>query len=179
MPTIANIAIEPRNVTWNSVDLGCIDGDISIGGFDVSSVDVTCHQYGTTVLDKLVNGLGQQTVTMTFKEVTVANLEAFFEDALGGSKTPGGGTKVIGQGTDLVGLSMKSKAAKLVLSPVGATDETGDYCFWLALPKVDTITVSGENPKTVAVTFEIFPDLTKDEKINRFVIGDHTQTLTP
>ncbi len=79
-----------------------------------------------------------------------------------------------GNSKDFTG--MLGDAAKLVLHPVVNDDDDydGDVAFWKAYPMLKSIKQSGENPKTVSVTFKIFPDLTKPAAIRLFAFGDHT-----
>lgn len=89
--------------------------------------------------------------------------------------TPGS-SDLVGWGGSKDFTGMLSDAAKLVLHPVvnDDADFTGDLAFWKAYPMVGSIVQSGENPKTVSVTFKVFPDLAKENAIRLFVLGDHT-----
>lgn len=71
---------------------------------------------------------------------------------------------------------MLADAAKLVLHPVAnaAGDYTGDIAFWKAYPMLGSIVHSGENPKTIGVTFKVFPDSSKADAVRLFAYGDHT-----
>lgn len=72
--------------------------------------------------------------------------------------------------------SMLGDSQKLVLHPVAnaAGVYTDDLCFWKAYPMLSSIVQSGENPKTVSVTFKIFPDSSKADAIRLFTVGNHT-----
>jgi len=79
-----------------------------------------------------------------------------------------------GKTKDFFGMLADSK--KLVLHPVtkAAIDLTADFAAWKAYPIIGSIVQSGENPKTVSVTFKIFPDASKPDGLRLFAIGDHT-----
>jgi hypothetical protein len=79
-----------------------------------------------------------------------------------------------GKSKDFTG--MLGNAAKLFLHPIvnDDVDETGDLVFWKAYPMVGSIVQSGENPKTVSVTFKIFPDTSKADAIRLFALGAHS-----
>lgn len=70
--------------------------------------------------------------------------------------------------------SMLSGSQKLVLHPqvLAATARTRDITFWKAYPMLSSIVHSGENPKTVQITFKIFPDLDRAAAIRLFALGD-------
>ena len=72
--------------------------------------------------------------------------------------------------------SQLADSFKLVLHPVvkDADDLTGDVAFWKAYPMVSSIVQSGENPKTVAIEFKVFPDSSKPKAIRLFAYGDHS-----
>lgn len=91
--------------------------------------------------------------------------------------TTEGSSNLTGWGSSKDFTGMLADSAKLYLRPVvnvAAGVATGDLAFWKAYPMVGSIVQSGENPKTVSVTFKIFPDLSKDAAIRLFVLGDHT-----
>lgn len=82
---------------------------------------------------------------------------------------------VVGWGKSKDFLSTADNAEKLVLHPVAlsSSDLSKDLAFWKAYPLLNSIVFSGENPKTAAVSFRIFPDLTRQEAVRLFIIGDH------
>jgi hypothetical protein len=172
---IANIKIEPVKVLLNAVDLGCCDGDISFSPTE-ESIDITCHQSGMQILDRLRTAINYE-VSMVLKEVSTAQLDALFAYA-GQTYTPSGGVAVIGVGTKKVGSSMIADAKKLILRPVNqpaSPDEyTRDHTWWKAYPVINNVTFSGENPVLVDVTFTIFRDETKVTDADIYVFGDTT-----
>ncbi len=87
-----------------------------------------------------------------------------------------GASQLTGWGMSQDFTGMLADSQKLVLHPVAIADNvyTSDIAFWKAYPMVSAITQSGENPKTVTVSFKIFPDLDKSSAIQLFALGDHT-----
>lgn len=90
--------------------------------------------------------------------------------------TTAGASTLSGWGSSKDFTSMLADSKKLVLHPVvnAANDYTGDLAFWKAYPMLSSIVQSGENPKTVEVTFKIFPDSSKPAAIRLLAFGDHT-----
>jgi len=175
---VENVKLRPSTVTFGGVALGCTDGDLEITLPTLNSVDITCHQEGSNVLDQIVTGYGPLETTVVIKEVTLANLEKLLEEGLGGSFTPVAGTKVIGFGKDKQFQSLLALAQELRFSPVGALDNTNDFVFWKAIPIMESVTRSGENPEVASVTFRVYPDATKQDAINIVKIyGDDSQNL--
>lgn len=176
--TTSNMRVEPMNVTWNTTDLGGLDGDISFS-FNVTTVEVTAHQYGSQVLDEITTGKTVEAISMTLKETDAVKVEALIA-ATGASFTPASGTEVVGLGTDDNFKVLSSIAQKLVLHPARLADSdlSKDICFWKTVPIVKAFTFSPENVATLELEFKVFPDFTKEESVNIFVIGDHTQDFT-
>lgn len=160
-------------------DVGCIDGDIEMSA-EVSTVDITCHQEGAGLVGSLINGKTIE-VTINFKETSAAQLKKIMRQG-GGTFTPPGAsaTEVVGWGTGNNFQNTFNLASKLRLHPVAldASDKTQDWNFWKVFGTAGDITFSGENPFVVPVTFQVFPDTTKNARINYFMIGDGSQTLT-
>jgi hypothetical protein len=172
--TLANITVKPSTVTWNSTELGYTQGDIQFS-FEEQAVDITTHQTGTEILDKIRTGTNIE-MTVTLLETSATQLQTLLEIG-GGSNTPGGGTKVSGWGSSQRFTGMLADSQKLVISPLGAVDETGDFGAWKAYPMLSSITISSENPRNVELTFHIFEDSAKVAAVNKFFFGDHTQDL--
>ncbi len=87
-----------------------------------------------------------------------------------------GANALVGWGSSKDFTSMLADAKKLVLHPVknAANVLMGDVAFWKAYPMIESIVHSGENPKTVSLTFKIFPDSSKPAAIRLFCLGDHS-----
>lgn len=164
----------------SAAEVGFTDGDIEISQ-ETSYVDVTSHQTGSEVNSQISTG-SSMSVTINFKETTMEQLKKILL-AEGDSKIPdgsGSGAEVFGKGTAQQFKQTFARAQKLLLHPVvlASSDLRRDITFWKAFPKVNSLTYSGENIFTIPVEFMIYPDYSKDPKINKMVFGDSTQTLT-
>jgi hypothetical protein len=157
------------------LDLGYLDGDIEVT-FEEQQLDITAHQTGTTVLTALRQGLVNE-VSLTMKEYDLEKYRELMLGTAGGTDTPGGGTEVFGWGTGTLVQNTFVKSRRLVLHPVtkDVADYSGDLCFWKAYALPDTLTISGENPKTLGLKFKVYRDDAKPEAINQFVFKDWTQ----
>jgi len=159
-----------------SLDLGYLDGDIEVT-FEESVNDITAHQTGTTILASLRQGLINE-ISLTMKEISdLAKVKELMLGTAGATYTPSGGTEVMGWGTESLGANTIVKARRLVLHPVShGVAKTKDMCFWKAYALPDTLTISGENPKTLGLTFKVYRDDSKPEAVNQFIFGDWSQT---
>lgn len=158
-----------------STNLGLLEGDISTS-FEETTFEVFAHQYGTTLLSDLRQGVSVE-VSMTMQESDPAKLKAVFASAAGGTHTPIGGTELWGWGTSKLGTSTIVQARRLVLKPVNAVDESETLCFWKAYAKPDALVISGENPQTTSVAFKIYRDESKPAAISYYSYGDYTQLV--
>lgn len=158
-------------------DLGCIDGEIEVA-FEESFIDVNCHAEGTTPVAQLKTGVGNVEVSMSLEETTKAQMKKMFTKS-GGSFIPDNGTEVFGMGTFKNFENMFKYATKLRLHPVRLLDgdRSEDWTFHKAMPNLEGLTFSGEEVFTLPVTFKVFPDATKDPRVNYFSIGDSSQSL--
>jgi hypothetical protein len=158
-----------------SLELGYLDGDIEVT-FEEQTLDVTAHQTGTTVLTGLRQGLVNE-ISLTMKEADMDKYKEFMLGTAGATDTPSGGTEVFGWGTASLGQNVIVKARRLVLHPVAqGADKSRDLCFWKAYALPDTLTISGENPKTLGLSFKVYRDDAKPSHINQFVFGDWSQS---
>lgn len=159
-----------------NVDLGLHEGTVSPSATP-STVPVTAHQTGVTVLADLKTGITDNTAELILLETQKSQLEEFYK-IWGGSFTPGAGTKVFGMGTADVGKNMLIEAARLELVPV---DSLGDelsyqYNVMASVPVPGSLDFSGEEVRKLTVTFQGYPDLRKDSRVDSVLIGDPTQT---
>lgn len=158
-----------------SLEAGYLDGDIEIT-FEEQQLDITAHQTGTTVLASLRQGLVNE-VSMTLKEASTDIYKELMLGTAGSTHTPTAGTEVFGWGTKTLGQNTITKARRLVLHPVAmGADRSRDICFWKAYALPDTMTISGENPKTLGLSFKVYRDDSKPDAVNQFVFGDWSQT---
>ena len=158
-----------------STDLGLIDGDVE-PSFTEDKLDVTAHQFGTSILAQLRQGNNAE-VTIALKESSNALYKEIFT-AGGETFTPASGTEVFGWGDSKQGTNVIRNARRLVFHPVAnaEADKSEDLTFWYAYPNPDSIVYSGENFNLLNVTFTTFLDLTKARAVRRFVYGDSSQT---
>lgn len=157
--------------------LGLLDGDVEVA-FEESLLEVTAHQTGVTLLADLRQGT-IATINLTLKECDLPNLKKIFSKASGGSYTPSGGTELFGWGVSRQGLSTLLQSRRLIMHPVAVDDAdlSQDLCFWKAYPLPDTLVFSGENPKTLGVSFKTYIDTGKPEAIRQFAFGDWSQLV--
>lgn len=155
-------------------DLGLLDGDIEVSP-SITKLDITAHQTGTSLVSSLFQG-NEVSVSTTLLETKFSNLKEFFK-SLGGNFTPSGGTEVFGLGSSKQGDSMLINAARLTLKPVNATDELSNVTFWLATPNIDSIVYSGENARTMSITWTTYNDAARDSRVSHVCFGDESQTI--
>lgn len=162
------------------LNLGLLDGNVEVSGFESETKDIQAHQYGPVALAKVITTPKSMEIKLTLKEPTTANIKKLIAGGYGGSMTPvgTGATEVIGIGTEKNGKLLGGR--KLRLHPVdkGSADYSQDLTFWKAVPAIDSIPFSGEEFLQIPVTFKVFPDFSKVARANMFVYGDASQTLT-
>ena len=156
-------------------DFGYTDGDLELST-EQQTQDISAHQSGVEPITSIITGLTAE-VAVALKEISPENLERLIELTSGGAFTPVGGTKIMGFGSGQNFSNVLDRAGRLILHPVRLvdTDNTEDWCLWLAYPKLGGLVFSGENPELINVTFMAY----RDEFINSFAdklaYGDHTQ----
>lgn len=154
-------------------DLGLLDGDVEFN-FAPSNFIVTAHQTGVTPRAALFQGAETVEVTTTLLETGLSRLQELY-DVYGGSYS-GSSTDVFGVGTSKQGENLLVDAARLKLRPVNAADATQDTVVMVAIPVPDTLTFSGENPRTLSVTWQGFVDDTfAQSETNIVAFGDVEQ----
>lgn len=151
-------------------DLGLLQGDVALS-FQPSNFVLNAHQTGKTPLAALNQGFEKLECGTVLLETQKSQLKELYT-IYGGSETPMSGTEVYGIGTDSQGKNMMVEAGRLVLKPVNATDDTGNFNMMLAVPVPDSLTFSGENPRTLSVTWQGFVDRDFNDKFNAIAIGD-------
>lgn len=152
------------------MDLGLLQGDVECS-FSPANFMVKAHQTGTTPLAAINQGFENLECSTTMLETQKSNLKEIYK-IYGGSVTPGSGTEVYGVGSASQGKNMMVEAGRLVLKPVNATDDTENFNFMLAVPVPDSLVFSGENPRTLSVTWQGFVDRDANTKVNAIAIGD-------
>jgi hypothetical protein len=164
----------------SSADLGYTEGVIDVS-IDQKEAAISTHQTGSNKLGSVITGK-EVKVKLTLYEATKAQITKMLRKMGGGSFTPTGasGTEVTGLGTHKDGDNTYTYADKLVLHPVSKAsgDKSEDITFWKAFVKMDGLKFDGEKPLTLPITFEVFPDMSKNERVQYFAYGDGSQTLT-
>ncbi len=157
-------------------DLGLLEGEPS-PTFEPSNFDVTSQQTGTTIVAKLVQGFTANVETV-LQESTKSKLSELYK-IYGEAFTPSGGTEVAGAGTGQIGKNLVTEGARLEFVPVNAnlSSELGyQYTFRLAIPVPGSLVFSGENPRTLTVTWDALPELGATRpNLDTVVIGDISQ----
>ena len=161
-----------------AADVGLIEGDLEFE-FESSFSDITAQQHGSDILGQIQTGKNIS-VTMTLKETSAAQVRKVLMASGGQAFTPAGAgaTEVVGFGQSENFLQRTAK--KLVCHPkaLGSGDHSRDITFWKAACDLASLGFSGENQLSLPVTFQIYPDTSKQERVNKMVVGDATQTLT-
>jgi hypothetical protein len=155
------------------MDLGLLQGDVECS-FAPSNFTLTSHQTGLTPLAAINQGFETLECTTTMLETQKSNLKEIYK-IYGGSSTPIGGSEVFGVGSAVQGKNMMVEAGRLVLKPVGASDDKSNFNFMLAIPVPDSLVFSGENPRTLSITWQGFVDREFNPKFNAIAIGDVSQ----
>lgn len=172
--TVANINVRPSDVTWGGSSVGFIDGDVELT-LEEQSVDVTAHQEGTNLLNSIRTGVGVS-VSLTLKETHDANLTLFLTQGGAAASASGAASGIIGWGKNKQFTGMLTQSKKLVFHPVdkASADLSEDIAIWKAYPMLETISFSGENPRTMSLSFKCFHDTTLADEFRLLVYGDHT-----
>lgn len=152
-------------------DLGLLEGDVELNLAPANFI-VQAHQSGVTPRAALFQGIETAEVSTVMQETQTSKLSEIY--GLYGSTgfLPPGGDSVFGAGTSKQGENLLIDAAKLILRPVNAVDATTDTTLMLAIPIPDTLVFSGENPKTLACTWQGFVDDAQDTRINVVTFGN-------
>lgn len=156
-------------------DLGLLEGEPTLT-MEPDVLDVAAQQKGTVPATSIIRGVNAS-AEVVMLETPKSNLEEFYK-IYGGSFTPSGGTAVFGVGTASIGNNLLIDGARLEMVPVNSISAELSYNvnIMLTAPVPGSLTFSGENVRTLAVTFKAYPDDTKDSRVDTVLIGDPTQT---
>lgn len=161
-----------------AADVGFLDGNIELSVEDAYA-DITAHQSGGDILARIMTAKNVS-MSFTLKETSTSQLRKVVLASGGASFTPAGAgaTEVFGLGQSKLFTQQETK--KLVMHPkvLGAADKSRDLTFWKVALNFESVSFSPEEIMMVPVTAQVFPDETKNSRINKVVIGDGTQTLT-
>jgi hypothetical protein len=89
-----------------------------------------------------------------------------------------GVTSTFGSGLSQLGSNLLKRAARLVLRPTNAVDESQNIVMALAVPVPDSMVLSGQDPKTLSVTWQGFVDQRIDSNISAVFFGSDLQDLS-
>jgi hypothetical protein len=149
-------------------------------GFATSLLDVTASQLGTTIVERLRNGMNIENISVNMKESVAAKIKAIMEPHYPGY-TPSevGSTKVQGVGNSKDFLNVSVDSAKLVFHPIKKADGdlSEDWAFFRACPLLTSMNFSGESEQMMSVEFSILPDSRLKKEVAHGVYGDHSQNF--
>jgi hypothetical protein len=158
------------------MDVGLTE-DIELG-FSTSLLDVTASQLGTTIVERLRNGMNIESIAINMKESVAEKIKLIMEPHYP-AYTPSGGTEVQGIGNGQDFLNVSADSGKLVFHPMKKLDNdlSEDFAFWRACPLLTSMNFSGESEQMLSVEFSILPDATLNKAVAHGVYGDHTQNF--
>jgi hypothetical protein len=154
-------------------DLGLLQGDIELSAAP-SNFELTAHQTGVSKLALLNQGFESVEITTVLLETNNSSIRDIYK-IYGGAETPMAGTEVFGLGSGIIGKNMLIESARLRMRPVGASDGLNDITMMSAIPVPESMTLSGENPRTLSVTWTGFVDEAFNDKFNVLAFGDVDQ----
>lgn len=157
------------------VDLGLLSGDVELS-LSPSVFTVQAHQTGLTPRAALMQGIETAEVGLELLETKTANLKEIYGVYGTTGFTPSMGTEVFGIGTSKQGENLLPYCARLELKPVNAVDDSKNVCLMLALPIPDSLVFSGENPRTLSVTFQGYVADGVDNRVSTVLFGNPAQT---
>lgn len=155
-------------------DLGLLEGEPSPSATP-DNLPIQSQQTGVETNALIYRGLSENTVETVLQETTKSKLSAFYS-IYGGSFNPG--TSVFGIGTGAIGKNLLIEAARLEMVPVNTLSDELSYPYnmMLAVPTPSSLVFSGENPRTLTVSWQGFSDPSIDPRVNNILIGDPSQS---
>jgi hypothetical protein len=158
-------------------DLGLLQGDVELN-FSPANFVVQAHQTGVTPRAALYQGIETLEVSTVLQETINSKLQEIYGVyGTNAAFTPAGGSSnVFGVGNNKQGNNLLVDAGRLILRPVSqAAAGPDDKTLMLALPVPDTLVFSGENPRTLSVTWQGYLDDTIDSRVSALTFGDASQ----
>lgn len=153
--------------------LGATTGGIELG-LEVEVVDALADQFGTTLLDQIPTG-ANITLGMSILELDAEKIKFIIGDGVGDSFTTGGSKELVGMGESKRFSNMTQYSGELILKPSGAANNDENYHFWKCYPLPESFSFSGTELNTMALSFQVFRDSTKNSAINIFAYGDGSE----
>ena len=160
------------------LDLGLTE-DVEVS-FQTSMLDVTASQLGTTVVERLRNGMNIEAISINLKEVIAEKIKAIMAPHYPAYTPSGvGATEVQGIGNSKDFLNVSADSGKLVMHPIKLADSnlSEDFAFWRACPLLTSLNFSGESEQMMTVEFSILPDALLAKEVAHGVYGDHSQNF--
>jgi len=170
--TTTNISISPVRVTYDGVDLGATEGDVTVS-VETPNSEIKVSQYGDSIID-LVNRGNIVKAKFRLVEVTAANLKHLFPAAF---KVGSTGLYVASN----VGYKLSAYAKVLLLHPLEKSDAdlSKDVKFWKAVSMSPAEIPYGPE---VITGFEVemlaLPDFTPGAQARYAFLGDPSTGLT-
>jgi len=155
------------------VDLGLLEGDIEYS-FETSFTDITAHQTGSSVVDRIVSGktVSISTVLLEFDKTRKDILMGL----IGGEYTDSNSNVLSGFGSGQYGKSVRNLSGTLLAEPIN-----GDSChkkaIWLAFPDITSISHAQEDPYKVTIEWTSYEDFNKPSEIDVIAFGDYEDLL--
>ena len=155
-------------------EIGNLEGDIEISGFEVSKQEIKTHATGSTVQGEIITGYSKPTMKLNLYDTNKDAIKKAIVLMGGHSLIPedAGASELIGYGPTSVGGA--SPTVRLTLHPVNAdaSEKDQDWNIWKASFNMDSFKFSGENFSSIPLTISIYPDETKPKLMQFFAIGD-------
>lgn len=155
-------------------ELGLLQGDVELT-LSPANFIVQAHSSGVTPRAALYQGIDTLEATTELLETQNSQLKAIYGLYGTDGFTPGAGTEVFGVGTSKQGQNLLIDAGRLVLKDVNAADDTNNRSLMLCIPIPDSLVFSGENPRTLSLTWQGFVDDQIDSRVSALLFGDQTQ----
>jgi hypothetical protein len=165
---------------FEELNIGCIDGDIEFS-VEKTEAELTCHQMGTDVLGGITTGKSVE-MTVNWKETAIENIQKLFIKAQNdyvmsletvSTAAVGVGTRRNFQNNFGIAMPVRLHPRRLV-----DADKSEDYYFWKAMPRMESLTFSGENVRTVPTVYKIYPDESEGRKMSYFIVGDYSKFVS-
>lgn len=156
--TESSMELTPQRVTLGGVDLGGTLDNVVVD-FSYSKGEIKADQFGTTVLDRRVNGIAAK---VTLKIAQVRDAEVWSEIFPNANYADVGGDKAI-EFRLPIGASDLDNAVLLNLHPVVVDDSdvSQDHNFYLAFPEeVSQITYGPEEQSGLQMVFNVYRQVT-------------------
>lgn len=158
-------------------DLGLIQGDIS-ESLAPAVLDVTTQQNGLTPVLALLQGIETAEVTTTLLETAYQKIQDIYK-LYGGEITGQDSSAIFGLGTSRQGENLLPYAARLELVPVNENNSANAAFLTLAIPVPNELVFSGENPRTLDVTWRGYADELAPAEVSVAGFGDPSQFPFP